>query len=113
MSGGVPWQLVAGAVAALVGLFLLLTQAVRYRLSRHEFEVLLGNVVIRRIALGNIDAVYVGSRFPAEFWPSRSFLRGGRLTIRRKRGFPRHLTITPPDPEQLRKNLCYTLGWKP
>ncbi|MCC6231433.1 MAG: hypothetical protein IT580_02255 [Verrucomicrobiales bacterium] len=110
---GMSWQWVAGGVAALVVAFLLLSQMIRYRLSRHEFEVLLGNVVIRRVNLFNIDAVYVGGRFPCEFWPSRSVFRSKRLTIRRKRGFPRHLTITPPDPEQLRINLCYALGWKP
>ncbi len=113
MIDALSWRHAVGAVVALVVGFYLLTRLIRYRLSRHEFEVLLGNVVIRRINLLNIEAVYLGSRFPAEFWPSRSVFRGGRLTIRRKRGFPRHLTVTPPDPEQLRKNLCYTLGWKP
>ncbi|MBL9134961.1 MAG: hypothetical protein JNK85_03790 [Verrucomicrobiales bacterium] len=107
------WVVVGGAGVVLLVLLWFWVRAVHYRLSRHEFEVLVGGFVIRRVYLRDIDGVYVGSRFPAEFWPNLNFLKGGRLTIRKKRGLLRHMTVTPSDPEQLRKNLFYALGWKP
>ncbi|MCC7374397.1 MAG: hypothetical protein IT581_07060 [Verrucomicrobiales bacterium] len=113
LSASVSWITFAGAGMALLVLLWAVLRLVNYRLSRHEFEVLVGNLVIRRVYLKDMDGVYVGSRFPTEFWPNLNCVRGGRLTIRRKRGLLRHLTVTPTDPEQLRKNLFYALGWKP
>ncbi len=85
----------------------------RYRLSRHEFEILIVGIVFRRVFLHEIEDVFVGTRFPCEFWPSGWIFRGRYLTIRRKRGLLRNLAITPRDPDQLRRNLYYALGWKP
>lgn len=107
------WISLACAGATLLVLLWIWMRATNYRLSRHEFEVLIGSLVIRRVYLRDIDGVFVGSRFPTEFWPNLNFAKGGRLTIRRKRGLLRHMTVTPSDPEQLRKNLFYALGWKP
>jgi hypothetical protein len=107
------WVTILGAGAALVALLWMGLKLVNYRLSRHEFEVLIGGFVVRRVYLKDMDGVYVGGRFPSEFWPNMNFVHGGRLTIRRKHGLLRHLTVTPSDPEQLRKNLFYALGWKP
>lgn len=112
-AGNWNWVLVAVAFAGLIGLAITWIRLTRYRLARHEFEVLLGGIVIRRVFLHQIDQVFVGSRIPCEFWPSRWVFHGKRLTIRRKRGLIRNLTVTPPDPEQLRVNLYYALGWKP
>lgn len=85
----------------------------RYRLGRHEVEVLVFGLVIRKVMLGNIDDVMVGVRFPGEFWVNTAFLQGRFMTIRRKRGFFRYLTITPPNPTEFRSNLYYALGWNP
>lgn len=110
-SGG--WLLYALGGAVLLAALFTGIRCVHYRLGRHEFEVLFLGLVIRRVFLKDIEAVVVGARFPAEFWPSRWVLGGGRLTLRRKRGLVRYLTVTPKDAEQLRVNLCYALGWKP
>lgn len=109
VSGG-SLAVLAVAIVLLAGLGLRLT---RYRLGRHEFEVLVGNVVIRRVYLKDIEQVSVGGSFPCEFWPSHTWRGGGLLTIRRKRGLLRHLTVTPSDPGQMRVNLYYALGWEP
>lgn len=85
----------------------------RYRLGRHEVEVILFGVVIRKVMLGNIDDVLVGVRFPGEIWMNSMGLQGRFLTIRRKKGFFRYLVISPPKPAEFRANLYYALGWDP
>ncbi|SRR5690606_30358013 len=112
LEGDGSWFWAAGAVALLV-FILLLVRNTTYRLSRHEFEVMIGGFVVRRVPLSNIERVYVGRTFPSEIWLSRWSFSGRWLTVRRKRGLLRNLTISPPDPEKLRTNLYYTLGWKP
>lgn len=107
-----PGGAVAIAAAILVALVALI-RFTHYRLGRHEVEVLFLRLVIRKVPLNNIDDVIIGSRFPCEFWPSRWMFSGRALTIRRKRGLLRYLTIIPPDAEKLRVNIYYALGWKP
>lgn len=97
----------------LTGLLVVFIQGCRYRLGRHEFEVLFAGKVIRKVPLKDIEAVRLGGAFPCEFWPARDGWSGGRLTIRRRRGLFRHVTVTPKNPDQLRINLYYALGWKP
>lgn len=109
-SDWVLWLAAAGAVLATVAL---VVRCTHYRLGRHEVEVLVLSLVIRRVPLNNIDDVFVGTRFPCEFWPGRWFFSGQTLTIRRKRGLFRYLTITPPDAARLRVNIYYALGWNP
>ncbi|MBX3747721.1 MAG: hypothetical protein KF833_20630 [Verrucomicrobiae bacterium] len=106
------WLVAGGSVlvALMAAVWIRLT---RYRLSRHEFEILFCGVVLRRVYLKDIDEVFLGGRFPTEFWPSRWLFRSARLTLRKKRGLIRHVTVTPHDAEQLRINLCYALGRKP
>lgn len=107
------WTAVGLGVLVLAALACALVRLVHYRLSRHEFEVLLGGMVIRRVYLKDIEHVSLGSRFPAEYWPSSSLFGGGCLTIGRKRGLFRKVVVTPKDPEAMRVNLYYALGWKP
>jgi hypothetical protein len=94
-------------------LWLLAVPFISYRLGRHEVEVLVLGVVVRRVMLGNIDDVLVGARFPAELWPTRWLLSGRFLAIRRKRGLLRYLVITPRHPDRLRANIFFALGWDP
>jgi hypothetical protein len=96
-----------------VGVFLVQFCFTRYRVGRHEVEVLLFGKVIRKVMLGNIDDVVVGARFPGEFWVNTALFQGRFLTIRRKRGLFRYMTITPPNPAEFRSNLYYALGWNP
>ena len=105
--------LAVGAGVLALATFFIWIRCTRYRLARHEFEVLLCGVVIRRVYLRDIEDVFLGGRFPAEFWPSRWIFRSARLTLRRKAGLFKHVTVTPHDAEQLRVNLCYALGRKP
>jgi len=100
-------------LSGIAGVFFLQFWFTRYRLGRHEVEVLLFGRVIRKVMLGNIDDVIVGARFPAEFWVNKALFQGRFLTIRRKRGLFRYMTITPPNPEEFRSNLYYALGWNP
>lgn len=106
--------LLIGLVAGLPGLLFLLVRNIEYRLSRHEVEVLLFRLVIRKIHLQDISDVKVGLRLPCELWPSVRLFQGRFLSIRRKRGFwlP-FMVITPRDPETFRRNLCFALNWKP
>jgi hypothetical protein len=107
------WTALVATVVIVLAVAAAWVRLTRYRLGRHEFEVLIGNVVIRRVALGEIGDVFLGSRFPCEFWPSTSIFGGGCLTVRRKRGLIRNLTVTPHNPEQLRRNIYFALGWNP
>lgn len=102
-----------GGAIVLIAILLVFIQCCHYRLGRHEFEILFAGKVIRKVPLKEIEAVRVGGSFPCEFWPARDAWSGGRLTIRRRRGLFRHVTITPKNPDQLRINLYYALGWKP
>ncbi len=113
LSGEWSWATAGLGVLVFLGIGLALVRMVHYRLSRHEFEVLLGGMVVRRVYLKDIEMVATGGRFPAEYWPSRHCLRGGCLTIGRKRGLFRKVVVTPEDPEAMRVNLYYMLGWKP
>lgn len=109
------WGLILKA-AILIGIvvfWILQVCFTRYRLGRHEVEVILFGCVIRKVMLGNIDDVLLGARFPGEFWVNSGFFGGRFMTIRRKRGFFRYLTITPPNPREFRANLFYALGWNP
>lgn len=110
---GEGWLVPSLVGVGIVVLWGVLVRATRYRLGRHEFEVLISGLVVRRVFLKDIDDVYVGTHFPCEVWPSRWMLQGRCLTVQRKRGLVRRLTVTPHDPEQLRINLCYALGKKP
>lgn len=101
------------ALLALPALVLLAVPMTSYRLGRHEVEVLIGGFVVRKVMLGNIDDVLVGGRFPCELWPSRDLFAGRFLSIRRKRGLFRYLVITPSQPDRLRDNIYYALGWDP
>ena len=100
-------------LSGVVGFWILQVCFTRYRLGRHEVEVLLFGLVIRKVMLGNIDDVLVGARFPGEYWVNSGFFSGRFMTIRRKRGFFRYLTITPANPNEFRANLFYALGWNP
>jgi len=103
-----------GVGALVVVLFpVLLVRFAEYRLGRHEVEVLLFDRVVRRVPLFEIDDVHVGARFPAEVWPSRYLFRRRFLTIRRKHGILKFLVICPRNPDQLRANIYYALGWNP
>jgi len=107
---------VVGKVLSLAALALwVVVQMVftRYRVGRHEVEVLIFGKVVRRVALGNIDDVLVGTRFPCEPWLNRDVFHGRFMTIRRKKGFFRYLTISPHNPDEFRTNLYYALGWNP
>ncbi len=112
---GEDWGAIGRVVALLAFALGLVVQVAftRYRLGRHEVEVLLFGKVIRKVMLGNIDDVMVGARFPAELWVNPGFFRGRFMTIRRKRGFFRYMTITPPNPSEFRSNVYYALGWNP
>lgn len=105
--------LLAGGSVLVALLAAVWVRFTRYRLSRHEFEILVFGVVLRRVHLKDIEEVVLGGSFPTEFWPSRWLFRSARLTLRKKRGLIRHVTITPHNAEQLRINLCYALGRQP
>lgn len=109
------WSVNSLLVAALVlpALWLLSSAFTTYRLGRHEVEVLVLGVVVRRVMLGNIDDVLVGFRLPGEVWPCKWAWSGRFLSIRRKRGWVRYLVISPRQPERLRENIYYALGWDP
>lgn len=106
--------LLAGVGAVGVGLwYLVLLLWAEYRLGRHEVEVLLFDRVVRRVPLNHIDDVLLGARFPAEVWPSPHSTRGRWLSIRKKRGFFRYLVISPRNPNGLRRDIYFALGWNP
>jgi len=109
------WGLILKAtiLMGIVVFWILQVCFTRYRLGRHEVEVILFGCVIRKVMLGNIDDVLLGARFPGEFWVTPGFFQGRFMTIRRKRGLFRYLTITPPNPREFRANLFYALGWNP
>lgn len=103
-----------GAMAVALGVFVLLQVAfTRYRVGRHEVEVLWFGLVLRKITLANIESVVLGTRLPCEFWVNSGVLKGRFITIRRKRGFIRYMVITPTNPTEFRTNLYYALGWNP
>lgn len=113
MNGNSPYLLVTGVLIGLGLLVLLLLTFTKYRLSRHEVEVLLFGLVIRRVMLTDIDDVVLGNRFPCELWPNWGIASGRFMTIRLKRKVLRYLTITPNNPVELRANIYYALGWNP
>ena len=103
-----------GVVLLLVVLWMVVqVWFTRYRVGRHEVEVLWFGLVLRKVSLGNIDDVILGTRFPGEFWVNLGCFRGRFLTIRRKKGWIRYLIITPSKPTEFRTNLYYALGWNP
>lgn len=108
-----PFHLLGLILLAPPALLLIILPFTSYRLGRHEVEVLVLGVVVRQVKLGNIDDVIVGARFPGELWPTRWFFSRRFLAIRRKRSLLRYLVLTPRDPERLRANIYYALGWNP
>ena len=106
-------QILGLILLAPPALLLIILPFTSYRLGRHEVEVLVLGVVVRRVMLGNIDDVLVGARFPGELWPTRCLFSGRFLAIRRKRSLLRYLVLTPRHPERLRANIYYALGWNP
>ena len=106
--------ILAGAgIACLAVWYLLLLFWARYRLGRHEVEVLLFDRVVRRIPLKDIDDVLLGARFPAEIWPGPHGASGQWVSIRKKHGIFRYLVICPRNPAGFRRDVYFALGWNP
>lgn len=102
----VPLALLAAGVLTVA----MLTN-IRYRLSRHEVEVVLFGIRLRRVMLNDIRDVVDGGTLLAEHWPNTLFAGGRSLTLERRSGLFRRFVITPRDREHFRKQIEYALGW--
>jgi hypothetical protein len=102
-------------LAALGGagaLLLLAVVNIQYRLSRHEVEVLLFRLRIRRVMFTDIRDVTEGAAACAEHWPSTLWPAGRALTLHRRSGWLRRVVITPRDRAHFRGQLESALGWR-
>jgi hypothetical protein len=105
----------AVTLAALGGAGVLLVVAVmniQYRLSRHEVEVLLFRLRVRRVMFTDIRDVTEGAVLCAEHWPSTLWPAGRALTLHRRGGWLRRVVITPRDRARFRGQLESALGWR-
>jgi hypothetical protein len=77
-------------------LFVWLVSRLRYRIGSRHVKVILFGITLRRVALGNIDAVSKrqGDGW-AEHWWSTFRPKHRLLVLRRKRGLIRNFVITP------------------
>lgn len=106
-------SLVVPLALLAAGVFLvLMLGSIRYRLSRHEVEVLLFGIRIRRVMLNDIRDVLDGGTLLAEHWPNTLFSGDRALTLERRSGLFRRFVITPRDREHFRKQIEFALGWK-
>lgn len=104
--------LLAGLAVGIPTLVVVVLRNIDYRIARHQVEVLLFGVVVRRLLYQDISDVKLGLRLPGEIWPNLRLFRGRFLSIRRKRGFgPRYLVLTPRNPAEFHRNLRFNLGW--
>ncbi|MFN0066111.1 MAG: hypothetical protein ACKVYV_00600 [Limisphaerales bacterium] len=102
----VPLALVAAGVLVVV-----VFSNIRYRLGRHEVEVLLFGVRLRRVMLNDIRDVVDGRSLLAEHWPNTLLSAGRALTLERRTGLLRRFVITPKDRTHFRRQIEFALGW--
>lgn len=106
------YLIAAAAVLAAAAVAALVFGGIRYRLSRHEVEVLLFGFRIRRVMLNDIRDVTDGGSLLAERWPNTLWGSGRALTLHRRSGLFRRFVITPRDRGHFRKQVEFALGWK-
>ena len=90
----VPW-LCLYAVLALVWFGYWFRSQFHFRITSRHLEVTLWGWAVRRVALDNIESVSKRHQAWAEHWWSTWRPAGRRLMIRRRRGWPRNIIITP------------------
>ena len=93
----------AMAIAAVLVLFCAAIGSIRYRVTGEAVEVLLLGRRVRRIAFDDIEEVSRRGAIIHESWSGPRFWNA--VTLRRRRGFFRHVIITPDDPDQFVERL--------
>lgn len=80
-----------------------------YKISDDAVEITLLGVTVRRIPFSNIEDVRLGSRgWGGEIWTV--FKLWGLVTIKKKKGLLRYVTLAPVNPEDFVAKLKQRLG---
>jgi hypothetical protein len=90
----------------VAALFLVVCAAfgtLRYRIAPDALEILMLNLVVRRIRLGDIEEVHRRGALLHESWSTLKFWNS--VTIRRRTGLLRNLVVSPDDPEAFTERL--------
>jgi hypothetical protein len=86
---------IAGSLAALILLVLLIVPTIRYRVTKKSLVITAVGVPVRWVSLTNIRYLTDHSKGRAESWPNCFSSVGRALYIRKRRGLFRSLMITP------------------
>ena len=92
------WLLRAMLIAPIVVLFFAAIGSIRYRLTDDAIEVEVFGRRVRRFLLDDIEEVSRRGAFIHESWSGPRFWNA--VTLRRRRGFLRHVIITPDEPDR-------------
>ncbi|GEM_PF-2392969 len=86
---------IAGGLAALILLVLLIVPTIRYRVAKRRLVITALGVPVRWVSLKNIRYLTDHSKGVAESWPNCFSSIGRGLYVRKRRGLFRWLMITP------------------
>ena len=96
--------------AALAGLLGAVASQLRYVLTERHLKVNLFGLCLRRIRLADIESVSKRQAHWAEKWYNTWRVRNRRLTLRRKSGLIKTVSISPKNPFVFKAELDRAMG---
>src|SRR5439155_21669044 len=104
------WGMVLALIFGVIGLLAASGAAIRYRITPTHLEVTWLIFTLRRFRLDDVRYVSTRRSFWAEKWYNTWRVRNRRLTLRRKSGLIKTVSISPKNPFVFKAELDRAMG---